>query len=216
MAAVCWSSEWIYQNKIYNENIETFSGIKKGANQTIVIDAGHGGADSGKIGVDNVLEKDINLQVAKKVQKLLLDQNIKVVMTREQDCDLADSKIEDLRKRVEIINVTKPDLAVSIHQNSYPSESIQGAQVFYYSQSQQGEKLAAILQQELKKVDPENHRQEKGNDSYFILKKTEVPVVIVECGFLSNQKETEKLISDEYQDLLAKAIFDGIIEFLSL
>ncbi len=216
MIGVWWSSEWIYGKQIRNDDIETSADVKKNTNKRVVIDAGHGGKDSGKIGVNKVLEKDINLEIAKKVQELLLKQNIKVIMTREKDCDLADSKIEDLRKRVDIINGEKPDLAVSIHQNSYTTENIHGAQVFYYSQSDQGEKLASILQTALQKVDPENKRKEKGNDSYFILKKTEVPVVIVECGFLSNPKETEKLISEEYQDLLAKAIFDGIMEFLSL
>ncbi len=216
MIGVWWSSEWIYCKQICDKKIETSVGVKNEADKTVVLDAGHGGKDSGKIGIHKILEKNINLEIAKKVQQLLLEQNIKVVMTREQDVDLADSKIEDLRKRVEIINDAKPDLAVSIHQNSYTSEEIRGAQVFYYSQSDKGEKLASILQNALLKVDPENKRKEKGNDSYFILKKTEVPVVIVECGFLSNTKESEKLVSDEYQDLLAKAIFDGIMEFLSL
>ncbi len=217
MIGVCWFGEWIYKKHIQHENnIETSADANSHSKQTIVIDAGHGGKDSGKIGVNKVLEKDINLIIAKKVEQLLLNQNIKVIMTREEDSDLGDSKIEDLRKRVDIINDAKPDLALSIHQNSYPSEDIHGAQVFYYSQSEKGKNLAQILQNKLRKVDPENKREEKENDSYFILKKTEVPVVIVECGFLSNPKETKRLISDEYQDLLAEAIFEGIMEFLAL
>ncbi len=216
MIGVWCSSEWIYYKQICDKKVETLADVKDGTEKTVVLDAGHGGKDSGKIGVNKILEKNINLEIAKKVQQLLLEQNVKVIMTREQDMDLAESKIEDLRKRVDIINGAKPDLAVSIHQNSYTSEEIHGAQVFYYSQSEKGEKLASILQKSLLKVDPENKRKEKGNDSYFILKKTEVPVVIVECGFLSNTKEAEKLVSDEYQDLLAKAIFDGIMEFLSV
>lgn len=214
MSGVWWSSERIYQKIIYDEKVETSADVNNIIEKTVVIDAGHGGKDSGKIGINKVLEKDINLKIAKKVKELLSKEKIKVIMTREDDNGLADSKIEDLRKRVDIINGAKADLAVSIHQNSYTSEEIHGAQVFYYNQSEKGERAASILQNMLLKVDPENKRKEKGNDSYFILKKTEVPVIIVECGFLSNTKEAEKLVTGEYQDILAKAICDGIIEFL--
>ena len=151
---------------------------------------------------------------AQKVQNLLEEQGIKVVMTREDESSLRESKAGDLKARVELINQTKPALVVSIHQNSYSDENIHGAQVFYYTHSKDGENAANILQEALRKIEPENHRQAKANDTYYVLKKTEVPVVIVECGFLSNQKEAEKLCSEDYQIQVAQAIVDGILEII--
>lgn len=180
----------------------------------VVIDSGHGGDDPGKIGINNALEKDINLQIAKKVQKLLKKKNVKVIMTRENEESLENSKVEDLKARVELLNKTKPMLAVSIHQNSYPEESVHGAQVFYFSHSKEGETAAKILQEALREIDPENHRQVKANDTYYMLKKTEATTVIVECGFLSNQKEAEQLCDDDYQNQVAKAVTKGIVEYV--
>lgn len=181
----------------------------------IVVDSGHGGKDPGKIGINNSLEKEINLQIAEKVQKELKKQKVKVIMTRESDESLQDSKVEDLKARVELINQNKPLLAVSIHQNSYPEESIHGAQVFYYSHSKEGETAAKMIQETLRSVAPENHRQAKANDTYYMLKKTETPVVIVECGFLSNSQEAEQLGDAAYQEKLAKAITAGIMEYIA-
>lgn len=185
----------------------------KTSEKVVVIDSGHGGSDPGKIGINNVLEKDINLQIAKKIQKLMKENGVKAVMTREDDGSLKESKVEDLKARVELINQTKPILTVSIHQNSYPEESIHGAQMFYYTHSKEGERAAKILQEALREIDPENHRQAKANDTYYMLKKTETPVVIVECGFLSNQKETEQLCNEEYQQQIAQAVTDGIMDY---
>ncbi len=186
----------------------------KANGKVVIIDSGHGGNDPGKIGINSALEKDINLQIAQKVQNLLEEQGIKVVMTREDESSLRESKAGDLKARVELINQTKPALVVSIHQNSYSDENIHGAQVFYYTHSKDGENAANILQEALRKIEPENHRQAKANDTYYVLKKTEVPVVIVECGFLSNQKEAEKLCSEDYQIQVAQAIVDGILEII--
>lgn len=182
--------------------------------KVVVIDSGHGGSDPGKIGINNVLEKDINLQIAQKIQKLLEEQGVKVVMTREDGASLREAKAEDLKARVELVNQTKPSLAVSIHQNSYSDESIHGAQVFYYTHSKEGENAAKILQEALRKIEPENHREAKANDTYYMLKKTEVPVVIAECGFLSNQKEAGQLCSEKYQNQVAQAIAEGILEYI--
>lgn len=146
----------------------------------------HGGNDPGKIGVDDSLEKDLNLIIAKKVQKLLEQQDVKVVMTRETDAGLyeeqtSNKKVQDMKNRCTLINDTQPDCVVSIHQNSYHEEYVTGAQVFYYGTSQEGQRLAETLQKKLVAyVDPENHRQAKANESYYLLKKTEVPIVIVE------------------------------------
>lgn len=182
---------------------------------TVVLDAGHGSSDSGKVGINGVLEKDINLSISKKTKKYLEKKGIRVIMTRDKDESLAEGeksnrKVQDMKARVKRINDTKPDLAVSIHQNSYHEESIHGAQVFYYEHSESGEKDARILQEALLAVDPDNTRQVKANTTYYLLKRTEVPILIVECGFLSNQEEAEKLASEDYQKEIAKAIANGI------
>jgi len=168
------------------------------------------------VGVNQALEKDINLQIAKKLEQILKEKNVKVIMTREEEERLADSNTEDLKERVRIINNKKPTLAVSIHQNSYSDKNVQGAQVFYYKNSSEGKKAAITLQEALLAVDSGNTRQAKANDTYYMLKKTEVPLIIVECGFLSNPKEAEKLIKKEYQQELAEALSSGILEYLML
>lgn len=186
------------------------------AGKVIVIDSGHGGDDPGKIGINQAKEKDVNLKIAKKVKKRLKKEGWKVVMTREEDVMLGDAekgnrKIHDMKARVELINKTMPAMAVSIHQNSYQEAEIHGAQVFYYSHSQDGKRMAETMQRALLMTDEENTRQAKGNDTYYLLKRTEVPTIIVECGFLSNPQEAEKLIEDGYQKKLAQAITSGII-----
>jgi len=111
---------------------------------TVVIDAGHGGRDPGKVGVNGALEKDINLQVAKKVKDLLEERKFQVIMTREEDADV-DSKRDDMEERVKIINQSEADLAVSVHQNSFSDPEVSGAQVFYYTESDEGEYFAKIV-----------------------------------------------------------------------
>lgn len=187
----------------------------------VVIDAGHGGNDPGKIGVNQVLEKDVNLSIARKVQQYLEAQDIRVVMTREDenglyDSDASNKKVQDMKQRVALIEEVQPAITVSIHQNSYPEEYVHGAQVFYYDSSKEGQKLADLLQKQLvEKLDPENHRQIKANDSYYLLKKTNIPIVIVECGFLSNQAEAALLGREDYQDRVAWAIHMGILQYLA-
>lgn len=188
----------------------------------IVVDAGHGGDDPGKIGINDVKEKEVNLKIAQELEKLLRKEGVKVVMTRKDDGGLyhkssKNKKVEDMRKRCEIITKAKPVFTVSIHQNSYPDESVKGAQVFYYGQSQEGKKLAEALQQTLvEQLDPQNHRQAKANESYFLLKKTPSPTVIVECGFLSNYEEAELLKSEVYQKKVAEAVKTGILKCLNM
>ena len=187
----------------------------------VVIDAGHGGDDPGKVGINGAWEKDINLQVAERLKLLLEANDIEVVMTRESDEGLNDAnasnkKVQDMKRRIELIEETAPALTVSIHQNSYPEEYVHGAQVFYYTGSREGRQLAEMIQNQLvENADPENKRQVKANDSYYLLKKTGVPIVIVECGFLSNSAEAEKLCTPEYQDRIAWAIHMGILQYLN-
>lgn len=121
-----------------------------------------------------------------------------------------------MKKRCEIINKEKPVFTISIHQNSYPEEYVKGAQVFYYGESQEGKELAEVLQKSLvAELDKENHRTAKANESYYLLKKTESPTVIVECGFLSNSQEAELLSDAEYQQKVAVAISKGIENYLN-
>ena len=201
-----------------SKNLQKYvsSGNVVAAGKVIVIDSGHGGDDPGKIGINQAKEKDVNLKIAKKVKKRLKKEGWKVVMTREEDVMLGDAekgnrKIHDMKARVELINKTMPAMAVSIHQNSYQEAEIRGAQVFYYSHSQDGKRMAETMQRALLMADEENTRQAKGNDTYYLLKRTEVPTIIVECGFLSNPQEAEKLTEDGYQKKLAQAITSGII-----
>ncbi len=180
----------------------------------IVVDPGHGGEDPGKVGINDVLEKDLNLQIAKKVKKLLEEAGIKIVMTRTND-KVPDAKKEDLNQRVQLINETKPTLALCIHQNSYPDAKIKGAQVFYHTITPEAEDVASIVQEQLRTVDPTNTRQIKENDTYYMLKNCQVPTIIVECGFLTNPDEAAKLTQEEYQDKLAQAICEGVVKWLS-
>lgn len=187
----------------------------------VVIDAGHGGEDPGKIGINGALEKDINLQIALLVKEFLEEQDVEVVLTRKTEEGLYDAgasnkKVQDMKRRIAIIEEAAPDVAVSIHQNSYPEEYVHGAQVFYYTDSREGEILAGSIQTQLvEKTDAENTRQIKANDSYYLLKKTRIPIVIVECGFLSNSAEAAKLCDGEYRERVAWAIHMGILQYLS-
>lgn len=187
----------------------------------VVIDAGHGGADPGKVGVDGSLEKDINLKIAKKLAAFLTAADVDVVLTREDDAGLYDEnvsnkKVQDMKNRVALIEEKKPALTVSIHQNSYHEEYVHGAQVFYYEGSQESKEIAERMQRVLaEQIDPDNARQAKANSSYYLLKKTSSPIVIVECGFLSNYEEAQKLSSEIYQEKTAWAIHMAIMNYLN-
>ena len=187
--------------------------------RTVVLDSGHGGFDPGKESSDGILEKHINLAIAERLKELLEKEGIRVMMTRTDDNGLytesdSNKKIADMKKRCAIIDAAKADIVVSIHQNSYHEENVFGAQVFYYKTSTEGEKAAAVIQEALQEVNPENTKKIKANDTYYLLKKTEVPTVIVECGFLSNYAEAEKLVSEDYQKKLAEAVTKGILQYL--
>lgn len=191
----------------------------KGSKAVIFIDPGHGGFDPGKVGVGQSLEKDINLAIAKKLNDILAESGYTVYMTRTEDEALcqgneSSKKLTDMKNRVAMIEEVKPELAVSIHQNSY-SAGTKGAQVFYHSASQEGKRLAGILQQTIKEtVGDDNHRVEKANESYYMLRKVTCPLVIVECGFLSNPEEEVLLNDENYQKKMAKGIAEGIENFL--
>ena len=169
---------------------ENGSGEKK--KYIVCVDPGHGGTDPGKVGINGQLEKDINLAIAKKLKTYLEASDVTVVLTRDKDMGLyssgdAHKKMADMRKRCQLIEEVKPDLVISIHQNSYHEEAIRGGQVFYYKTSVRGKKLAQILQERFDYVlGDANKRQAKANDNYYLLLHVKEPIIIAECGFLSN------------------------------
>ncbi len=173
------------------------------------------------MGVDGSLEKDINLKIAKKLALFLTAADVDVALTREEDAGLYDEnvsnkKVQDMKNRVALIEEKKPALTVSIHQNSYHEEYVHGAQVFYYERSQESKEIAERMQRVLaEQIDPDNARQAKANSSYYLLKKTSSPIVIVECGFLSNYEEAQKLSSEVYQEKTAWAIHLAILSYLN-
>lgn len=186
----------------------------------IVIDAGHGGDDPGKVGTAGTKEKDINLSIALKTAELLKADGFRVVMTRTEDVglyftDSQNKKRDDMKERVRIITEASPALAVSIHQNSYPAAACTGAQMFYYKDSEEGKQLAETLQAVFPEVLKDNNkRKAKANSDYYLLRKTPCPIVIAECGFLSTTEEEALLVTDEYREKVADAIRIGIERYL--
>ena len=186
----------------------------------IVIDPGHGGVDPGMLGVNNTVEKEINLAVSYMLKEELEAKGMKVVLTRTTDAGLyeesdSNKKIADMKKRCSIISENKADIVVSIHQNSFSDSAVCGAQVFYYKHSEKGKQLAQCIQDSMKNnLDETNNRRVKANDSYYMLIHTPCPTVIVECGFITNYDEAELLVSEEYQKKVSKAIAEGVMEYL--
>ncbi len=206
-------------DKVFTEEQRTALDGFDARGKSVVLDAGHGGVDPGKVGVNGANEKEINLKIAGRLKEYLEAAGFSVTMTRTTDDGLysesdAKKKAADMKARIKIIEDCKPEFAVSIHQNSFTHESSFGAQVFYYEKSEEGRKMAEQLQATIKQlIADENHRQAKANTSYYLLKKSPCPMVIVECGFLSNPREADLLITEEYQDKMAWAVCYGIVEY---
>ena len=186
----------------------------------ILVDPGHGGPDGGA-GDSDALEKDISLAVSTKLREYLQEQGALVIMTREKDIDLADDgtkgysrrKVEDLKKRLEMINNQDIDFFVSVHLNSIPSPRWSGAQTFYAPQFEENERAAKFIQDELI-INLENTtRKAKPINNIYILDKAKKPGVLVEVGFLSNPTEKENLKKDDYQEQLAASIYRGIMRY---
>lgn len=188
--------------------------------KVVLIDPGHGGSDPGMIGVDDLREKEINLAIALKLRECLEEAGYTAVMTRETDTGLYDEnaqnkKVQDLQRRCDMITEYQPYLTVSIHQNSYSDPAVKGPQVFYYTDSSQGQELAKAIQEQLNsQLEVERPRVEKGNTNYYLLKKSKGVLNIVECGFLTNAQEASLLVTSEYQQKVAQAICDGIAQYL--
>lgn len=187
----------------------------------ILIDPGHGGLDGGAVSISGIVEKHINLSLSLKVKDRLKKLGYQVVMTREEDKglytgnkDINTMKREDLNNRCKMKRDTNCDLFISIHQNYFEQRSCKGAQV-WYSTNDESKKFAHILQENLKKDLGSNNREEKeAMNTYKILRcYTNIPSVIVECGFLTNPEEEKKLVTKEYQDKIADSIVRSIVEY---
>ncbi|MGN7178550.1 N-acetylmuramoyl-L-alanine amidase CwlD [Cytobacillus sp. SAFR-174] len=186
----------------------------------ILLDPGHGGPDGGASD-EGALEKDIALEVSLKVRDYLQEQGALVLMTREDDRDLAPEgtrgysrrKVEDLKKRLEMINTSNSDFYVSVHLNSIPSPRWSGAQTFYAPGIKENAKAAKFIQDELRRNLENTKRNSKPLNNVFILKYAKKPGVLVEVGFLSNPGERANLKTDEYQDKIAASIYNGIMRY---
>jgi N-acetylmuramoyl-L-alanine amidase len=198
---------------INRRSVETFSAPL--AKKVIAIDSGHGGWDPGKIQEDN-LEKDINLSIALKLQSYLEQGGSTVLLTRAQDEALGSKKREDLKQRVAIAHDSNADILISIHQNAFVDERAQGSHVFYFENGEDSKRLAQYIQDEMKEFSATGKdREASSNVTYYLLKKTKSPSVIVECGFLSNPSDLKNLKDSEYQDRIAWAIYKGVIKYFS-
>ncbi len=189
---------------------------------TVIIDAGHGGFDAGATGVDGILEKDINLEIALKLEQILTLNGWNVIMTRTTDTDTSagylgegSQKVKDIRSRLDLTVQNPHAVLVSIHQNKYPIESIWGAQVFYGPKNEASEDIAEIVQSNLiELLQPQNDREiKRGNTNHYLLYNSEVPTVMVECGFISNHTEADKLTTPEYQQEVAFILFSSLLEY---
>lgn len=182
----------------------------------IMVDAGHGGRDSGTYYGD-ILEKDINLEIAKELEKELTKYGAIVYMTRKRDVDLSSiydsaKKRGDLYRRLLLIKEKKCDLYISIHINWYDDNTLRGAEVLYNSINKENKVLAQSIMNRFKK-ELESNRNIKTTDLYMY-RNTTTPGVLVECGYLSNPTERKLLQKEEYQKRLAKTITKGIIDFM--
>ena len=182
---------------------------------TIIIDAGHGGEDGGASVNNSVLEKNINLEIAKKLKVFLQSNGFKVIMTRSDDNALSDVKRKDLQRRVDIFNSSPDNIVLSIHQNKFEQSQYHGTQVFFSANDIKSKNLANCIQLSAKKLlQPDNNRSiKKAGSEIFILDNCDVPSVLIECGFLSNETELKKLLDESYQNKIAYSIFLGFMEF---
>lgn len=190
------------------------------ATQKIILDPGHGGIDGGAVGVDGVVEKDINLVISLKLRDLLTAQGYEVIMTHEEDRSIHDEgvtgvgkqKKSDMYNRLAIIEENPDAIVLSIHQNLFEQAKYSGAQMFYGKNNPSSKELAQAIQDSIAAlVQPDNTRAIKpGGKDLFLLYRTENPIVLVECGFLSNREEAALLQNEEYQMKLALAIYCGL------
>ena len=203
-----------------NETVQTVA--LPVTNKTIVIDAGHGKPDEGAESRSGTTEAETNLKIALKLQNLLEQSGANVILTRSDENSIYDldsktlkqKKISDIHNRVKIGNESSADIFVSIHLNKIPQEEYWGWQCFYKTGDENSIKLAKSVQNNLNEaIQKENKRVAMKLESVYIMKHVEIPISIIECGFLSNPEEEKQLLEDSYQDRLAWGIYNGIIEY---
>lgn len=187
---------------------------------TIVVDAGHGGRDDGCSGVNGSKESEINLAISKTLEKYLTTLGIKVVMTRCDGNGLYDAgvdnyKLSDMNNRLEIIDNANADMVISIHQNSYSDSSQAGAQVFFQEDDEVSMAFAESVKSVLLAQLP-NARREIIKGDYYLLKESNLPAIIVECGYLTNAEEEQMLRTEEYQNKVAYSIMCGVVKYFNL
>ncbi|NSL52545.1 N-acetylmuramoyl-L-alanine amidase CwlD [Calidifontibacillus erzurumensis] len=186
--------------------------------KVIIVDPGHGYPDPGA-GPEGAYEKDIAFNISLLLRDYLQEAGALVIMTREDDNDLADKdlkgysrrKTQDLMRRVELINNSNGDLLISVHLNSLPSPRWSGAQTFYYPRYEENKRLAELIQKEMQINLGNTVRHAKAINHVYVLKEAKMPSVLVEAGFLSNPAEREKLKTKAYQDKVAASIYQGIL-----
>ena len=195
-----------------------------GRSKVIVVDAGHGGEDGGATGKSAKPEKEINLAVSKDLQQLLTASGFRVVMTRTTDTSLSDPlntirerKASDIHNRLKLVEAQGNCIFLSIHQNYFEQEQYHGTQVFFSADQPQSKELAeSIRKRVVSLLQPDNDRETKqATSSIYLLWHAKVPAVLVECGFLSNEAEAEKLNSESYQQQMAFAVCCGILDYCS-
>ncbi len=216
MLFICFSiivtaTYFIYEKKPKAKEVSSIITLDE---KTVYIDVGHGGFDPGfvkKVSGKEIYEKDINLEISLLLDKHLQEMGYNTIINRTIDKALASTKNQDMKNRVYLINSSQADISVSVHQNSFSSSSVSGAQVFFHTRSDEGKLLATHIQQTIKEMASWSNKKDiSPNDDYYLLRKTTPPSVIVECGFLSNSTDLNKLTNPEYQDIMAKAIATGI------
>ena len=190
----------------------------------IVIDAGHGGVDPGSVSADGLLEKDVNLDIALKLNDILTQNGVRTILVRDTDTYVSDSgcssvrekKVSDIHNRFSLVNETPGSILVSIHQNYYEESEYSGTQVFYSANNDDSRVLAQCIQSAVVSgLQPDNTRQIKASgNSIYLLYRAERPSVMVECGFLSNPEESKKLADGEYRQLVAQFVAEGIMNYL--
>lgn len=191
----------------------------------IIIDAGHGGEDGGTQSKKGVLEKDINLAISLEVCDILSEQGYQTVLTRDGDYLIYDEesktmrekKASDIHNRMDIMNSYANCIFLSIHQNYFTESKYSGAQVFYSKNNPESEKIASAIQSAVREdLQPDNTRQIKiSGTEIYLLYHAKAPAVMVECGFLSNEQEAEKLSDETYRKEMAKSIVRGLTNYLN-
>ncbi len=189
----------------------------------IVLDAGHGGLDSGAVGGNGTLEKDVNLSIVRILRDMLELSGFDVALTRSEDISIYDAgvegirnqKLSDMDNRLEIVQSYPDSIFLCIHQNNYTDPQYFGGQMFYNNNNPNNRTLAQIMQNKFAELQPGNDREIKlSGDELFLLKSNQNPSLMIECGFLSNPDEEARLSTWEYQQQVAFTIFGGVMEYI--